>query len=626
MALPDPEQLSLTDFLDLPTLQEIQDSFAAVAQVKAVITDAAGNVLTQAKPTKEFLRRQRALAEATIPGADGTDNSDQPQRDGAEFIAPIIVNEQRLGTIRMSANSPPAASGFDEAKVISLSEKFGLDARQIKSLMAQLNRARNTRPASIQLLFLMANAIARLCFQEFQLRQRINELTAVYEVAMMLADSRDLQKVLTRTVKVVCEVMETKAASIRLLDEEHDELVIKAVYNLSPQYLAKGPVRMSTAGIDQVALSRQRFEYVQNMALDPRVRYPQESVREGIVSMLSVGLRYKGKPIGVLRVYTSHEQRFSPLKIDLLKAVAAQAAAAIENARLFTEIVVAEALEKQVQLAADVQQRMIPQKPPQVPGIDVASVYVPCYALGGDFFDFITLPGDNLGLAIADVSGKGVPASLIMASVRAFLRAQVDNVYYLYEAVRRINLMLCRDTKSGEFVTLFYGVLDAHSLRFTYCNAGHPPGLVLRNGQVIELQSDNMVLGLVPEEPYVQTVFDFQKGDLLLLYTDGLTDGMNFDQECFGRPRLIEAMKRAGEMAGGNDPVALAAEGARPYGGQSAGGDAPGIVGPVGPSPAEREPVAAETIAQHILWELRKFVGMAKPTDDITMIVARVGQ
>jgi serine phosphatase RsbU (regulator of sigma subunit) len=601
MALPDAEQLSLTDFLDLQTLQEIQDSFAAVAQVKAVITDAAGKVLTQARPTKEFLRRQRALAEATVPGPDGgDDNGQHPHRDGDQFIAPIIVNDQRLGTIRMSANSFPYASGFDESKLASLAEKFGLDVKQMRGLLAQLNRARNTRPASIQLLFLMANAIARLCFQEFQLRQRINELTAVYDVAMMLADSRDLQKVLTRTVRVVCEVMETKAASIRLLDEEHDELVIKAVFNLSPVYLAKGPVRMSTAEIDQVALSRRGFEYVQNMASDSRVRYPQESIREGIVSMLSVGMRYKGKPIGVLRVYTDREQRFSPLKIDLLKAVAAQAAAAIENARLFTEIVIAETLEKQVKLAADVQQRMIPQSPPVISGIDVASVYVPCYALGGDFFDFITLPDDNLGMAIADVSGKGVPASLTMASVRAFLRAQVDNLYYLYEAVRRINLMLCRDTKSGEFVTLFYGVLDARSLRFTYCNAGHPPGLVLRNDDVIELQSDNMVLGLSPDEPYIQSFFDFQKGDILLLYTDGLTDGMNFEQECFGRPRLIDALKRFRHLTAAD------------------------AHGPPADQGAQRQEVNAETITQHILWELRKFVGMAKPTDDITMIVARI--
>src|SRR6185503_7660862 len=137
-----------------------------------------------------------------------------------------------------------------------------------------------------------------------------------------------------------------------------------------------------------------------------------------------VGMRYKGKAIGVLRVYTAQEQAFSPLRIDLLKGVAAQAAAAIENARLLTESLEAYALEKQVRMAADVQHRMIPQKPPEVPGIDLASVYVPCFTLGGDFYDFIPLPDDNLGVAIADVSGKGVPASLIMASVRAFLRAQ----------------------------------------------------------------------------------------------------------------------------------------------------------------------------------------------------------
>src|SRR5207248_9216502 len=171
-----------------------------------------------------------------------------------------------------------------------------------------------------------------------------------------------------------------------------------------------------------------------------------------------------------------------------------QAAAAIENARLLSESIENTNLEKQLRLAGDVQQRMIPPTPRDVPGLELATVYVPCFTLGGDLYDFIPFPDDNLGLAIADVSGKGVPASLIMASVRAFLRAQVDNVYYLYEVVSRINAMLCRDTKAGEFVTLFYGVLDAHNHRLTYCNAGHPPAMVLRGGTVIELGSDNMVL------------------------------------------------------------------------------------------------------------------------------------
>src|SRR5918993_4323792 len=267
------DNLRLTDFMDLATLQEIQDSFAAVADVKAVITDAMGNLLTQPTPAPSFLRRQRALAETAravaglapiggappaVPLVDETDNDHGPQREGAEYVAPIIVNEQRLGTIRMSARSGP---GVDEAKLSSLAEKFGLEPRQVRSLVQAWVRWKNTKPAAIQFLFLLANAIARLCYQEFQLRQRIDELTAINSVAMILAEPRDLQKVLQRIVQVVCEVMQTKAASIRLIDAEQDEMVIKAVYNLSPEYLAKGPVRLSKAEIDKAALGTDGFAF-----------------------------------------------------------------------------------------------------------------------------------------------------------------------------------------------------------------------------------------------------------------------------------------------------------------------------------------------------------------------------
>ena len=316
------------------------------------------------------------------------------------------------------------------------------------------------------------------------------------------------------------------------------------------------------------------------MATDPRILYQNEAEREGIVSMLSVGMRYKGRTVGVLRVYTAEEQTFSQHQVAMLRAVAAQAAAAIENARLATEAAEAEALEKQVAMARDVQQRMIPAAPPQVAGIDFASVYVPCFELGGDFYDFISLPDGNIGLAVADVSGKGVPASLIMASVRSALRAHVDLIYYLYEVMQRVNVMLVRDTKPQEFVTLFYGVLDTKNRRLTYCNAGHPPGLLLRGGQVSELSGSNMVLGVDPSEKYTQAVLELKKNDVLLLYTDGVPDAMNFQDESYGRQRLIEAFTQGG--------------------------------------------ATAEQVAQNILWDLRKFVGMTKRTDDVTMIVVKV--
>ena len=564
----DSGKLQLTDFLDLSVLQEIQDSFTAVAGVKALIADADGRVITQAQPTAEFLRRQNTLAAEVATG----------QEEG-EFVTPIIVNEQRLGTLRMSVNGNNGSHHrVDEKKLNQLGKRFGLSREQLSSLSAELTDQRNQRPAAIQFMYLMANAIARLCYQEFQLRQQINELTSVYHVAMILAGAHELQEVLNRTVRVVCDVMQAKAASLRLVDRAKGELVIKAVHNLSPQYLNKGPVHIS---YEEPWNKAEGYEFIRNMTIDPRIQYPQEAASEGIVSMLSVGLHYKGKTIGVLRVYTDQEQEFSPLKTNLLKAVAAQAAAAIENARLISEARQAEALEKQVKMAAEVQQRMIPRRPPVIGGLDLASVYVPCFALGGDFFDFIPLPDNNVGLAIADVSGKGLPASLIMTSVRAYLRAQVDNVYYLYEVIRRINLMVCRDTKVGEFVTLCYGVLNATTRRLTYCNAGHPAPLLLRNGKVTELSnSHNLVLGIHPEEEYKQYLLDLSSGDLLLLYTDGVTDAANFDGERFGRPRLIEAFAEGG--------------------------------------------ATAESVAQNVLWKLRKFAGMAQRTDDITMMVVRV--
>jgi phosphoserine phosphatase RsbU/P len=210
----------------------------------------------------------------------------------------------------------------------------------------------------------------------------------------------------------------------------------------------------------------------------------------------------------------------------------------------------------------------------------LACAYVPCYALGGDLYDFIELPNNNVGLVVADVSGKGVPASLIMAAVRASLRAYADNIYYLYEVMRRVNTMLVRDTKSGEFVTLFYGVLDSSNRRLTYCNAGHPPGLLLREGKITELTSNNMVLGLDPDEQYQQVVIDLKKDDLLLLYTDGMTDAMNFQKEPFGKRRLVEAFLKGGPTA--------------------------------------------DAVAQNLLWTMRRYVGLNERTDDVTLIVMKV--
>ncbi|MGF1633092.1 MAG: SpoIIE family protein phosphatase [Phycisphaerae bacterium] len=573
--VPEPQQPRLTDFMDLQTLQEIQDVFSVIADVQATVTDADGNTLTQPHPTDRFLKRsaeiERQQTEATAKGSTSY-----------EYVAPIVVGGQKLGLLKMTAGRDRLH--LDEAKLTALAGRFSMEIPELRRLARSLVRQRNTRPAAVQLFYMLANAVARLCFQEYQLRQRVNELTAVYNVTMMLAGTHDLSTLLERTVQLVTEVMGVKAASIRLLDEEEDALVMQVVHNLSDSYLAKGPVRMSRSEIDRVALSDKGYEWVQDMREDDRVQAREKVIAEGLVSMVSAGMRYQGKSVGVLRVYTDKPKTFTANEIDMLKAIAAQAAVGIENARLIEGRLETRALERQIEQAADVQQRMMPAEPPKLAGFDFATAYLPRYDLGGDFYDFIPLANNNLGLAVGDVSGKGLPASLIMASARAALRAQVDNVYYIYEAIRRLNVMLCRDTKPEEFVTLFYGVLDGNTRRLTYVSAGHPPGLLLRDGQIEELESPNMILGVDESEGYTQDILDLKPGDVLLLYSDGAMDAANFAGDMYGSARLAEALKHAVTLG-----------------------------------------TTAEVICDHLLWDLRRFVGMSNRTDDITMIVLRAG-
>lgn len=579
------ETLKLTDFMDLSALQEIQDGFASIASVQAIFTDAEGKTLTNPNPTSGFLHRRDALAsqEEQIP---------EPQRVGREYIAPIVIADRKLGQIRMKGGSDHVT--IDDDKAQRLAKKFGVDPQVARDLVQQATKDRNRRPAAVQFLFLLANAIARLCYQEYQLRHRVIEVETLSRVTTMLAQAIDLRQVLDRATEIVTELTEARACSIRLLNAATRELAIQSVYNLSPEYLGKGAVKLDDSRVDLEALSETGFSYVADMRSDERVIYNEMAEREGLISMLTVGIKSRGEPIGVMRIYSGQTRKFSSSEITLLRGIAATAGSAIEKARLVRAQNEARQIEEQINLAADVQQRMIPRNPPRIPGIELAASYVPCYQLGGDLYDFIELPYNNLGVVIADVSGKGLPASLIMASVRAALRAQVDNVYYLDEVLRRLNSMLVRDTRDTEFVSLFYGVIDTRNRRFTYCNAGHLPALLLRNGQVHELGSGeqgSIVLGVIENERFKQSFIDIQPGDALLLHTDGLNEARNRQDQQFGRDRVAEVYRHA-------------------------------VTGSSEQAPPTTAP-NADAIARRILRDHRAFTAGAPPVDDITVVCVR---
>lgn len=211
--------------------------------------------------------------------------------------------------------------------------------------------------------------------------------------------------------------------------------------------------------------------------------------------------------------------------------------------------------EEELQRAREIQQSLLPKEIPQLPGITVATAWRPARAVGGDYFDVLRLEGNRLAICIADVSGKGVPAALLMANVQASLRASVRELDSPARVCAIVNGMLCGSIAENKFVTFFCGVLDAKSRTFRYCNAGHPYPILVSAGTALTLDHGGALLGVFPSWNYQDSSVDLKSGDRLLLFTDGITEAEDAQGEEFGVERVAafakeNAVSSAAELNG----------------------------------------------------------------------------
>ncbi len=414
-----------------------------------------------------------------------------------------------------------------------------------------------------------------------RVRQLNEDLTSVHETSRLLTSPMDLPQVLNMVVKTVAEALHMDAAGLRLLDEESGQLILKATFGLSSQYTNKGPVTAAESSLNERAL-RGEVIIVDDMRTHEHfARYRDQVIAEGIISSISIGLIYKGKGIGILRLYCKHYRQFSYEDISLARTVAAQSAAAIMNARLYREALEGERLARQMKLAGTVQRHLIPQNSPVIEGLDVAGVYVPCYDVGGDFYDFIRLADGKLIIILGDVMGKGVPASLRMASLRAAFRAYAETSLTVTELIERVNHMFSNDVELGEFATAFCCMVDPHTRRMIYCNCGHdPPIRVNTDGKVDRLIGGGTILGLSPDSIYNPVEIELFPNDMIVMFTDGLPDAVNFQSEKFGALRIEAAARECVRLN-------------------------------------------AEQAAKSIIWQMRKFAGLTRRYDDTAVVVMR---
>lgn len=230
---------------------------------------------------------------------------------------------------------------------------------------------------------------------------------------------------------------------------------------------------------------------------------------------------------------------YGPGDVEFLYSLGNLAFTSVQNTYLIEEQVEKRRLEEEMRLARDIQQRLLPRTIPSVRGLDVAARATPTREVGGDYFDVVELDDERLLLVIADVTGKGVPAALLMANVQACTHTLVSADVTLEEATARINQVIHRNTGASNFITFFHGIYDASDHRFDYVNAGHNPPFVLRtDGTLEELTTGGLLLGVMPGMPYARGQARLAPGDVVVLFTDGVTEAMNASAEEYGEKRL----------------------------------------------------------------------------------------
>jgi serine phosphatase RsbU (regulator of sigma subunit) len=243
--------------------------------------------------------------------------------------------------------------------------------------------------------------------------------------------------------------------------------------------------------------------------------------------------------------------KYSAEELSLLSLLASQVSAALINIELLKEVVEKRVLEEELNIARSIQLRLLPSMPPRLDRYEVSALSLSSKQVGGDYYDFLHR-GPLLAIAVADVSGKGVPASLLMASLQASLRSNMDRMERPVELVSRLNTMMCETTTEDKFATLFYGCLDMERDMLTYTNAGHVfPALLRKDGRIDVLGYSGLILGVLPEFRYENQSLGLEAGDTLVVTSDGVTEAMNEEGELFGEDRFYAFLPTLTELSAG---------------------------------------------------------------------------
>ncbi len=368
-------------------------------------------------------------------------------------------------------------------------------------------------------------------------------LALISKVGITLLASATLNETLEQIVTLVFEAVPADRCLLMMRDEGSEDLRV-AVARLRDRVGEVGEIRVSRNVLDEVVI-RGKSVLTSDAQHDPRFA-TGTVVLQGVRSVLAVPLGVSEKVFGIIYADSPiAEGRFTEDHLKVLTTLASVAAIRVENARLVEARLERERLERELALASEIQQRFQPTAPPHIDGYELQGISFPCYEIGGDYYDFIEREDGRLVIALGDVSGKGTAAALLMSSLHAAIHAQSASHDSLVATISAVNRYLADNIPANRFVTLFYAELDPESGALSFLNAGHNPPLIVHSaGTVEQLASGGLPLGIKPDAEYREGRTQMQRGDVLVIYSDGVTEAVSPTGEEFGPTRLYEVVSR----------------------------------------------------------------------------------
>ncbi|MBI2252218.1 MAG: GAF domain-containing protein [Armatimonadetes bacterium] len=460
-------------------------------------------------------------------------------------IAKAAVLKKRPAIFYLSRNersiTEQAANLQERKSILSVPLIFKKDIIGIINCFAE--EGYQFKPQEIRLLRNFANqAVVSLENAKLYkvIKDKVKELATLFEVGKALTSSLELEEVLDKITLNIMKVMKADACSIMLIDETKEELSIKSSKGLGKHhYNQKIKIGEGVAGI---AIKTERPMILLDLKEDEfSYKFPKSVKKDNLKTILSVPLKAKEEILGLLNIYLKEIYYYSQNEINLLTTLANQSAMAIENAKLYQE---------QLSFTQIIRSSFIPSKLPKISGIELGYKYIPTAEFSGDYYDLIPLDKKHFAIVIADVSGRGTQAAIYTARGKYMLKSLAYTEFPPSEVLRLVNNLIYPETEAGKFISLFYGIIDLEKKEIIYSLAGHEPPILYRNKvkKVEFLNADGILIGIEQNIKFEERKISFSSGDLLILYTDGITEARSRSGEIFGLERLLEIIEKYNDI------------------------------------------------------------------------------